>query len=280
MAKLKYELRLDEYEITSLDHADLAPSFKLAAQEFEKKRAANQLSDEQILEEDEKLLNLFDDIHDLKNVDSEETKKLKEENLILKGKETISNTKTIDGLKGLKQDAAIKEFPELIALIDQEIQTIALGAATQAIEQAKDIISLDKLKLKYKENKDLVALIDQKIQTITEKSASAALSAATQAIEQAKDIDALKVLKEKYKNNKDLVAIIDKKIKTIEEKNTADLLSNKEATKKKLIDQKVWDYPQLKAIGIQPTGDDIKLTDLGVFLERNYMFKTYNAKSL
>ena len=100
---LKYLAKLKEYSITSLDDENLAESFQQRAKEFAAKIEAKELTDEEIAKEDQALVDLFNDLHDTKVEDSPEVKKVKLENLTLKGKAAVSKTKDPEELKKLNQ---------------------------------------------------------------------------------------------------------------------------------------------------------------------------------
>ena len=269
MTKLKYEQKLDEYEITSLDHPDLADSFKNAAKEFEKKRSNNELSDEEIAAEDKKLLQLFEDVHHQKSEDNEETRKLKDKNLTLEGTAAVGKTKDISELEALKEK--YKESADVVKLIENKIAAIkAYTSAREEIDNTTDVEALNALKGKHTQYPDLVKAIEKKIIDLKAKKKDQSKAEATQEVENAKDIKSLNALKVKHSQYPDLGKVIEKKILTLEESKKA---SSKKTLKEKLLSQKEWDYSELKAVGINPTGED--MTVEGVFLERQFLLDIY-----
>lgn len=272
MAKLLYELKLDEYKLDSLDHEDLDDRFKAAAKEFEKKRAGNELSDEEITQGDADLVKLFDQVHDIKVEETEETKRMKARNLFLEGKEAAGNTNDPEELAKLREE--YKESPEALKLIEDKLSAIAdFQAAQVEVDNATSIEDLSNLKEKYTHYPNLVKVIDDKIVVAKGSKQKEDKQTAESEVDNANTPAALTKLKEKYAHYPDLVKTIDKKIEGIKE---AASKASKKTRAQTLLAQKEWSYAELRNIGIVPTGEDM-IVD-GVLLEKQFMFLCYNSK--
>jgi hypothetical protein len=270
---LKYQTKIEEYGITSLDHKHLADSFRQRAKEFVAKIEAKELTEEEIAKEDQALLDLFNDLHNTKEEDSEELKKIKLENLMLKGKEAVSKTDDPEELEKLK--AEYKDSEEVIAVIDHKIARIKAYRATAAeVDQAQTIEDLESLKVKCSKYPELLKKIGKKISNVE---ALSALELAEREInEPSLDIAGLNKLKKKYSEDPALVKKIDESIQKIKDDASTAESNKKKSLRDKLLSQEEWSFKELRTLGIDVTGDD--MTVEGIFLERQYLLNIYIAK--
>lgn len=270
---LKYQKELREYKITSLDNEILAESFRKRAKEFETKIQSNELTDEEISKEDEALVELFNDVHDFVVEDSEDVKKVKLENLLLKAKADISKTDDLDTLEKLKLE--YKESDEAVALIDKRIKDIEdYRTAESEVAKANSVKEMEALKQKYTHFPNLNAKIDEKIVAIKTNDAHQAI---LQEISDASNSsEKLNNLKEKYASQPEILILVNDKIKNLHDKAKMEEDNRKQSLKQKLLSQQEWSYSELKGMGIKPTGDDMFVE--GVLLERQYLLNIYKAK--
>ena len=270
---LKYQTKLEEYNIVSLDSKNLAESFQKRAKEFMAKIEAKELTDDEIAKEDQALVDLFNDLHDTKTEDTDEVKKLKLKNLALQGKEAVSKIKDPAELEKLK--AEYKDSEEVVKLIDDKIAAItAYRSVAQEVDQAQTIEALDLLKEKCSQYPDLLKKVEKKISEA--ESMTQRQTAEAEIDEPSLDIPSLTKLKKKYSKDADLVKRIDQRIKKIQDDATSAESNKKKTLKDKLLSQEQWSYKDLRDLGIEVTGED--MTVEGVFLQRQYLFNVYIAK--
>lgn len=202
---LKYQNKLVEWDIISLDDPALDGTFVSKARTFEAALKKNTLTPEEIEATDTELCELFDELHETVQVDGDEVTQLKTQNLILSVKE---QAKACNDLKELTDLAnKYKSYPEIVTYIDARTAEL-----TELIKQQNE-------------------------------EAAAKEKAEKEAEEAAKpDPGPAKTLQQK------------------------------------LLSKQVWDYNELRGLGIEPTGDDMVVED--VYMERQYLLKVYKVKGL
>ena len=119
---LKYQKKLDDFEIKSLDDEVLDAAFVVKAKEFEQKIANKSLSDEEIEAIDNELCTLFDEVHDFEEVPSDEVTQLQRQNTILQGKQKVDKEKTIDGILLLIDE--YKDYPEVLEPANEKLNSL------------------------------------------------------------------------------------------------------------------------------------------------------------
>ena len=202
---LKYQKKLTEWEIESLDNEILDGRFVSKARTFEAALTKNTLTPEEIEATDTELCELFDQLHKTENVDSDEVVQLKTQNLILSVKEQAQKSNDLKELTDLANK--YKDYPEITSYIDQ---------------RAAEVTKL-----------------------INEQNAEAAA-------------------KEKAEKEAEIVAKKpNEPPKTLQQT---------------LLTKQVWDYNELRGLGIEPTGDDMVVED--VYIERQYLLRVYKVKGL
>ena len=209
---LKYQKKLDEFQIESLKDEALDPAFVEKATDFEGKIKTGVLTDEEISAIDDELCELFDKLHNFEDVDSQEVIQLQRQNTILQGKQKVDKENSIDGLKALLEE--YKDFDEVTEIANEKLSILIVK---QKEEQAK------------------------------------------QKAEQSK-----KEAEEKARKAEE-----EKKQKEINEK-----LSIQE----RLLKKRIWDYKELRELGINPTGEDMVCHN--VILRRRYLFQAYEVEGI
>jgi hypothetical protein len=148
--------------------------------------------------------------------------------------------------------------------------------AKNVIAAAETLDELKKLQKEYEALPELQPFIEKRIEKLEK-----AVEEATDKAEKEKFItdstaeiaaakyETLAGLSEKFKDHPDLVKLIEARI--IKEKPAAKEMTIRE--KLQAAKKRRWTYDDLIAIGIKPTGDDMKIE--GVYLQREYMFKVY-----
>jgi chromosome segregation ATPase len=132
---LKYQKKLDDFEIKSLDDEVLDAAFVVKAKELEQKIANKSLSDEEIEAIDNELCTLFDEVHDFEEVPSDEVTQLQRQNTILQGKQKVEKEKSIDGMLLLIDE--YKDYPEVLETANEKLNSIQ-EAQKQAEEKKKE----------------------------------------------------------------------------------------------------------------------------------------------
>jgi len=133
---LKYQKKLDDFEIKSLDDKVLDAAFVVKAKDFEEKIANKSLSDDEIDAIDNELCALFDEVHDFEEVPSDEVTQLQRQNAILQGKQKVEKEKSIDGIMLLMDE--YKDFPEVLEAANEKL-TVLQEAQTQAEAKKKEV---------------------------------------------------------------------------------------------------------------------------------------------
>lgn len=133
---LKYQKKLDDFEIKSLDDEVLDAAFVVKAKELEQKIANKSLSDEEIDAIDNELCTLFDEVHDFEEVPSDEVTQLQRQNTILQGKQKVDKEKSIDGIMALMDE--YKDYPEVLEPANEKLNSIQ-EAQKQAETKKKEI---------------------------------------------------------------------------------------------------------------------------------------------
>ncbi len=219
-----------------IDNPVLAPDFVSKAKDFEEKLAANQLTDDEIKAADDELCELFKTKHDFVDEDSDEIKAAKRGQVLSEARADIAEAGTADELKTLQ--IRFKDLPEVQPLITKKLQKLD-DDAKKADEKKR---AEDQAKF----------LVD-----------------AEKEIKAAKYED-LQALGEKYKDHPELVTLINKRHADEKPgKGEAEL-------KEKLLSKREWTYAELEALGIKPTGNDMKVA--GLRLEKEYLFRTYSVR--
>lgn len=129
--KLQYQSALEKYDL-NLTTSVLDGAFVSKARKFEESLAKGILSPEQIAEQDEELLELFNTLHEFEDVDAEEVKQLKTENLIHSVKEQAANSSDLNELTELVNK--YKDYPELVAYIDKRAEVVTELIEKQNLE--------------------------------------------------------------------------------------------------------------------------------------------------
>jgi len=149
-----------------------------------------------------------------------------------------------------------------------------MAEAKLLIKDAETIQDLNALNTKYKDQfPDLVPVIVAKIEKLNQKATSDEAEAMAKLITLAKEEIAqaayndLGAFADKYKSYPEIVEIVNKRI--------ADEAPNEKDKElaAKLRTKKQWSYAELRAIGIEPTGNDMKVA--GVLLEKEYLLTIY-----
>lgn len=152
----------------------------------------------------------------------------------------------------------------------------AVAEAKAVIAESGTIEDLSILREKYNELSEVHPLIDSKIEKLQAKGQKSKdeeraklIDAGKKEIAAAK-YDELQAMGEKYKEYPELVAIINKR--------HADEKPDNEQSKLKetLLQKKEWSYAELKALGINPTGNDMNVA--GLKLEKEYLFSIYRVR--
>jgi hypothetical protein len=231
---IKYRELMKEAGI-SIDHPGLDPAYVSRVNTFEKKLAGNELTDQEIKSSDDELIELFK-AHEISEEDSEEVKIANHAKAIAEGKASILEAETIEQLNTLR--GPLKEFPDLLSLIDTKVAKIEKAKSDQ-------------------DDKDKKAQHEKMI------------TQAKKEIGEAKYED-LQGLGEKYKDNSELIALIkDRHEKEKPGKQDDEL-------KEKLLSKKEWSYKELRSMGITPT--DENMTVFGVKLEHIWLCDAYRVK--
>jgi len=224
---LEYQKKLkDVYQINDLSDDALDAAFVAKAKELHQKIENKSISEEEIREADQELVELFDELHEIEEVDDPKVTELQTQNTILKGKEAASAANTIEDLQKIAEE--YKQFPEVVEVCNSKIE--AIQKKSQAENELQQKVS--------------------GIKTIEELQ------------EFAKELD---------DKNPKVVEIVNARINELK----AEKEGKSKSIKEKLLSQPVWSYDQLRAIGINPTGDDMVVE--GVKLLRKYMFKAYEV---
>jgi len=152
----------------------------------------------------------------------------------------------------------------------------AVSEAKAAIAESGTIEDLVILREKYNELSEVHPLIDAKIDKLTKQGQKnddlkrqALIDNAKKEIAAAK-YDELQAMGEKYKEYPELIAIINQRHK--------DEKPGNEETKLKdtLLSKKEWSYADLRALGINPTGNDMVVA--GVRLDKEYLLTIYRVR--
>lgn len=240
----EFQNKMKGWGIESLDDTNLDEQFVAEAREFLKKVENKELDEEATKTEDAKLVELFEARHDREDVDSDLIKVEKEKNAkLLAEKEEIRK-------ENLIKQAKIEVYKD------------------------NNLESLEKLKETYKELPEAIQVIDNKINWVKEQQAEsqrkkddkkAVGNAATLEDDRKDKVDKLE------KARKDKIAVD----KTTAEAPTKKIIEGL----KKLANMKGYyaNYSDLRAIGIDPTGDDMEIE--GFKLIRQYSFKVYKIIS-
>jgi hypothetical protein len=147
-----------------------------------------------------------------------------------------------------------------------------IAEAKNEIAEAETLESLTGLQQKFAHLTELAPFIQkriEKIQKVMETEQENKFSAEASAEIQGADYETLPSLLEKYKDYPQIVKSIEARIEAEKPAPAQETLRDKLQKAKK----REWSYGDLKAIGIEPTGDDMEIE--GVYLERQYMFKVY-----
>jgi len=151
-----------------------------------------------------------------------------------------------------------------------------VNEAKVAIAEAGTIEDLAILREKYNVLPEVHPMIDQKIEKLTAKSQKDKDEQTKKIIEAGKKeitaarYDDLQAMGDKYKDYPELVAIINKR------HNDEKPGNDDEKLRQTLLSKKEWSYPDLKALGINPTGNDMKVA--GVKLEKEFLFAIYSVR--
>lgn len=165
---IKYRELMKECKIT-LDSDVLDPAFVSMAKDFEQKLAEKKLTDDQIEQMDNELVELFN-----KNVveeDSEEVVKARHDADVANAEKEIEKAKTSEVLNKL-QEKFKESLPEVLPLIEQKLRDLKSEEEKQATEKLMKLATkeiedcpLDQLQAlgeKYKKYPELVKLINEK----------------------------------------------------------------------------------------------------------------------
>jgi hypothetical protein len=174
--------------------------------------------------------------HDLTEEESPEVIAARRNQAIAEAKAAIAEAETVDQLKALH--GSLSEFPEVLPLITKKIEKLEADAKKQSDQAAAQI----------------------RAKLITD--ASAEIKAAK--------YEELQALGEKYKEYAELVKLIN------ERHSNEKPVKDTEQLKEKLLSKKEWSYAELKAMNIEPTGND--MTIAGVKLEKEMYFRVYSVR--
>lgn len=162
---------MDEFKIKLEDEA-IDPAFRAKAEDFEKKVAENQLSDDEIKAADEELVSLFKELHNFTEEDSDELKLEKHRTRTLEGKNKIAEAETIEEIAALEKE--YDDCPDLVPFIEKRKEK--LQKASQAAQRNKFIQdateevksagydNLPGLLTKYKDEPEIIKLIQARIE--------------------------------------------------------------------------------------------------------------------
>ena len=177
----KFEKKMREWDIDSLNDPNLDGQFVSEAKEFLRKVDNKELDDDNIIKEDERLMELFDSLHEQLLEDSEavriekiKNKKLKEENekirknnIINKAQISISKINDIADLEKLKED--YKDVPEALAIVEGKIQWLKEEQKKKDETKAKEAEAEAKAKAKAKAEAEAERIAKEKEQAPTKK---------------------------------------------------------------------------------------------------------------
>jgi hypothetical protein len=235
---LKYQKKLAEFNITDLQNENLDPAFVAKVNDFTKKMQNGSLDDKEIADQDEELCSLFDQLHDFEEIPSEELTEMQRANTNLTGKQSVINVKTINELKAILKQYA--EFPEVCELADKKITDIQnQNAKKEAENQERQRVS------------DLIA--------------------------KATTIDELKsISKDLPENVTWVVEMVNNKANELNARRKSQQQNQNNEIQTKLLSKTTWTYDELRAIGIEPTGDDMVVH--GIKMAKRYLFKAYEIE--
>jgi hypothetical protein len=213
---IKYRELLKEYGVT-LESDVLDPAFVVKAKDFEQKMEKGELTDEQTVELDNELVELFYK-HDLEEEDSDEVKKLKRDAEITNITAKIEKAADLQSLAAIEKEF-LAEYPEIKEKYDKkkaQLEKIVADANKKKEQEATELL--------VKKAKEEIA---------------------------ACDYSNLQALGEKYKQYPELVEIIKKR-----HADEAPGKEN-ERIAQTLRSKKEWSYVELRQMGIEPTGSDM-----------------------
>lgn len=151
-----------------------------------------------------------------------------------------------------------------------------LNEAKAAIAECGTIEDLAILREKYNELSEIEEIVEQKKEKIIKQGQQAASLKREKLIDNAKKeiaaakYEELQALGEKYKEYPELITIIKKR-------HNDEKPGNEEAKlKETLLSKKEWSYADLRALGINPTGND--MTVAGVRLDKEYLLTIYRVR--
>ena len=232
---LKYKKKLDEFKIENLDDENLDPGFVAKAKDFEDKIEKGTLTDEEISTIDNELCELFESEHDFEKVPDEKTTQLQTQNTILQGKMAADKAESLEELQAVS--GKYNNFPEVMEVVNQKTEQLNAKIA-QEDEQAS-----------------------AKEKILSEINAATTIDSLK---ETSKDYDTSRPWIVEAVNNR--ATEINALIKTQAENQNTEIQT-------KLLSKKEWNYPQLKEMGITPTGDN--MVAHGIKLYRKYLFLMY-----
>jgi hypothetical protein len=195
------------------------------------------------------------------------------------------NQLTDDEIKAADEEL-LKDFEELHSLEEDEAEEVKeanhkkdVAEAKVEITEAGELELLLSLKTKFKDLPEVLPLIDKKVEKLEKikadeedvaKDNEIKFSQGAQKEISEASFESLQELIGKYKDYPILVESINKRI--AEEKTGHEEKTLKET----LLAKKEWSYANLRALGVEPTGND--MTVAGVRLEKEYLFAIYSVR--
>lgn len=176
-------------------------------------------------------------------------------------------------------DDLVKCFNDLHQFSEPESREVVAAVRKAEIAEAKNEIAeaetldaLTVLQQKFAHLTELSDFIQKRLdkvrKAVMDNQQRQVLSEATAEIK-AWEYASLSDLLEKYKDHPELISIIEARIEKEKPAPIQETLRDKIQKAKK----REWSYADLRAVGIEPTGDDMDIE--GVYFERQYMFKVY-----
>jgi hypothetical protein len=182
-------------------------------------------------------------------------------------------------------DELSKDFDELHEFEEVEsddvIQLRRQNTILSGKQKIESVSTIDELKAIAKEYEDFPEVVEiatnkaAKIKAEYDKKtvAQKALEDLKASIQNATSVSDLKVIAEENADNKEIVDLAKAKAAELNQKQEQE---KTQTLKQKLLSQKHWTYPQLIALGVKPTGNDMVVE--GVKLNRVYLFKAYETE--
>jgi len=174
-----YDAIFEEYGVEGLDSDNLDGAWLSAYERHQEAIADGKLTDQQITEAEEGLIELFkklqpeieeDDSPDPKT--EEELRKLRNQNLYLQAEKDVNAAKDMATLEKLKE--TYKDHSDAMKLIDDRLLTMGAAIESQRRDKVKHTISesldldvLNKIQGEWANDKDISKLVKARIKDVT-----------------------------------------------------------------------------------------------------------------